>query len=133
MVIDTSVVVAILLGEPELTAFTRLITHAPTVRLSAASYVEAAMVLEHRALSIPKRVLDEFVKEFGVQIEPVTEEHARLAADAFRKYGKGHHKAALNYGDCFTYALAKATREPLLFKGNDFSKTDLPPAVKPPQ
>jgi ribonuclease VapC len=133
MVIDSSAVLAILLNEPELPAFTVLITHAKAVRLSAASYVEAAMVLEMRDRQAPKAMLDDFVREYGVRIEPVTEEQAVLAGDAFRTYGKGIHKARLNYGDCFTYALAKAMREPLLFKGNDFSQTDLESAIKPLQ
>jgi ribonuclease VapC len=77
--------------------------------------------------------LDEFLSRYGIQIEALTPEQAKLATAAFTKHGKGRHPASLNYGDCFTYALAKATREPLLFKGNDFSKTDLPPAVKSPQ
>ena len=133
MVIDTSAVLAILLDEPELAAFTAHITHESEVRLSAASYVEAAMVLEMRNRLRPKGMLDEFIKNYEIRIEPVTAEQAIFASDAFRKYGKGIHKARLNYGDCFTYALARAMREPLLFKGNDFSQTDLVPAVKPLQ
>lgn len=133
MVIDTSAVLAILLNEPELPPFTELITHAKAVRLSAASYVEAAMVLEMRDREAPKGMLDDFVKEYGVRIEAVTEEQAVLASNAFRVYGRGIHKAKLNYGDCFTYALAKVMQEPLLFKGNDFTKTDLIPALKPLQ
>ena len=133
MVIDTSAVLAILLDEPELTAFTVLITQENEVRLSAASYVEAAMVLEMRNRIRPKAMLDDFVEKYEIRIEPVTVEQAMFAIDAFRKYGKGIHKARLNYGDCFTYALVKAMREPLLFKGNDFSQTDLVPAVRPLQ
>jgi ribonuclease VapC len=133
MVIDTSVVLSILLAEPELTPFTVIITHQKDVRLSAASYVEAAMVLEMRIRPRATELLDEFIKEYEVRIEPVSAEQAKIASDAFRKYGKGLHKARLNYGDCFTYALAKAVGEPLLFKGNDFTNTDLIPAVKPLQ
>ena len=133
MVIDTSAVLAILLDEPELAAFTVLITNEKEVTFSAASYLEAAMVLEMRNRIRPKEMLDRFIEQYEIRIEPVTVAQAMIASDAFRKYGKGIHKAKLNYGDCFTYALAKATKEPLLFKGNDFSQTDLISAVKPLQ
>jgi len=98
--------------------------------MSAASYVEAAMVLEMRAPTMPKAILNEFLVRYEIQLEPVTVEHAMIATEAFRRFGRGIHNAKLNYGDCFTYALAKTAKEPLLFKGNDFSQTDLVPAVK---
>ena len=133
MVIDSSALVAIILSEPEMESFANVIAENDIVRLSAASYVEAYMVLTMRGRLPNEDALDEFLGRYGIQIEPLTAEQAKLPTASFAKYRKGRHPAALNYGDCFTYALAKATREPLLFKGNDFSKTDLPPAVKLPQ
>ena len=133
MVIDSPALVVIILSEPEMESFANVIAENDIVRLSAASYVEAYMVLTMRGRLPNEDAVDEFLGRYGIQIEPLTAEQARLATAAFAKYVKGRHPAALNYGDCFTYALAKATREPLLFKGNDFSKTDIPPAIQPPQ
>ena len=133
MVIDSSALLAIILAEPELNEFAGIVARCEVVRFSAASYVESSMVLTMRGHPERARVLDAYLERYEIQIEPVTLEQARLASVAFRSYGKGLHKARLNYGDCFTYALAKAMREPLLFKGNDFSQTDLEPAVKPLQ
>jgi len=133
MVIDSSALLAIILDEPELDEFTSSVAKADVVRFSAASYVEASMVLTMRIRPQQESSLDEYLQRYEIRIEPLTEEQARIAAEAFRSYGRGRHKARLNYGDCFTYALAKATREPLLFKGNDFSQTDLESAIKPLQ
>jgi len=101
--------------------------------MSSASYLEAAMLIDRRLDAAHRSKLDGIIAELEIHVEPVTFEQAKTARQAFEQFGKGRHPATLNYGDCFTYALAKATREPLLFKGNDFSKTDLPPAVKPLQ
>ena len=122
MVIDSSALVAIILSEPEMEVFANVVAENDIVRLSAASYVEAYMVLTMRGRLPNEDALDESLSRYGIQIETLTPEQAKLATAAFTKHGKGRHPASLNYGDGFTYALAKATREPLLFKGNDFSK-----------
>lgn len=125
MVIDTSALLAILLDEPERLAFTVAINQADTRRLSVASFVEASMVLEARIGAEGARDLDDFLSHAGIDVEPATVLQGRLAARAFARFGKGRHPAALNFGDCFAYALAKEVDEPLLFKGNDFAKTDV--------
>lgn len=133
MVIDTSALLAILFGEPEEASFEELTGAAADVTMSAASYMEAAMIIDRRLDALHRALLDATLKDFEIRIEPVTEEQVRVARRAFQEFGKGVHPAGLNFGDCFTYALAKVKREALLFKGNDFSKTDLIPAVKPLQ
>ncbi len=129
MILDTSALLALLLREPESDEFARLIEEAPVTRLSAATYLEAAMFVESRGDPVCRAMLDSFLVEFDVRVEPVTFEQARQAREAFRMFGKGMHPARLNFGDCFSYALAKAFREDLLFKGSDFSQTDLRPAT----
>jgi ribonuclease VapC len=125
MVIDSSALLAILFGEPEKRRFNELI-EAHAVRLmSAASYLESAIIVDDRLGYDGARDLKLFLAEADIVIEPVTLEQAEIARDAYRRFGRGNHAAALNFGDCFAYALAKATEEPLLFKGNDFSQTDL--------
>jgi len=101
---------------------------ARTPRLSAASYVEVALRLDGNLDEGQDTRLDAVIATLGLQIVPVTAAHARLARDAFNTFGKGRHPARLNFGDCLTYALAKATGEPLLYKGEDFVRTDLPRA-----
>lgn len=131
MVIDTSAIVAILRNEPELQAFDRLI-QADSIRLvSAVTRVGAMCVLEGRWGTAGRISLERFFRLTDAEIVVVTEEQAEFAAEAFRRYGKGRHAAGLNIGDCFSYALAKTMGEPLLFKGNDFSKTDITPAYRP--
>jgi ribonuclease VapC len=124
MVIDTSALLAILLDEPERLVLTVAIDQADTKRLSVAGFVEASMVLEARIGAEGARDLDDFLTLAGIEVEPVTVEQGRLAARAFARFGKGRHAAGLNFGDCFAYALAKEVDEPLLFKGDDFAKTD---------
>ena len=131
MILDTSAMVAILYREPEAAEFAQLIHDAETCRMSVAGYVELAMVLESQLGPDGMRQAEAFFRRAGVILEPVTVEHGDLARQAFLDFGKGRHKASLNYGDCFSYALAKISGEPLLFKGNDFSQTDIPPALKP--
>jgi ribonuclease VapC len=125
MILDTSALLAILLREPEAERFAASIENAEVVRLSAASYVEAAVYVDRNADEIRRAMLDTFLAEFSIRIEAVTAEQALLARQAFVLFGKGRHKAGLNFGDCFTYALARAWREPVLFKGGDFAHTDL--------
>lgn len=123
MVIDSSALIAIFFNEPERRLFDELIEAGPTKLISAAIFLETAMVLERRAGQAPQ--LDRFIREAPLEILSVTPEQATLAREAFRRYGKGRHPARLNFGDCFTYALYKSSGEPLLQKGEDFKKTDL--------
>jgi ribonuclease VapC len=125
LIVDTSAVLAVLLEEPEGNRFIDLIAESDVLRLSAAGYVETAIYVERNGDATRRAMLDTFIAEFGIQIEPVSVEQAMLARQAYVLFGKGRHKAGLNFGDCFTYALAKAFREPLLSKGADFGLTDL--------
>lgn len=127
MIVDTSAVLAILLGEPEADAFALKIARAEHPRLSAVSYLEAAIRVDRLNNPVASAALDELLARLGLAIEPVTAEQAYLARAAYRTYGKSFHPAALNLGDCFVYALSKATGEPLLFKGDDFPATDMVP------
>ena len=125
MIVDTSAVVSVLLGEPEARRYEQLMTDASPCRMSVANYLEAAMVVESRAGDAFGRELDRLIEETPIQLEPVTVEQAHRARQAWRRFGRGNHPAGLNFGDCFAYALADATREPLLFKGEDFALTDI--------
>ena len=126
MILDTSVLIAILRLEPEAAEFAATIERAPHRRMSAVSYVEAGAVIDGSKDPVASRRLDELIEEAQVAIEPVTEAQARIARQAYRDFGKtSGHAAKLNFGDCFSYALAKSKAEPLLFKGQDFSKTDV--------
>jgi ribonuclease VapC len=129
MIIDTSAMVAILYREPEAAVFIQRIHDADTCRISVATWVELAMVVESQLGPDGMRQAEAFFRRAGITIEPVAVEHGELARQAFLDFGKGRHKAGLNYGDCFSYALAKATGEPLLFKGNDFALTDIEAAA----
>jgi ribonuclease VapC len=130
MILDTSAVIAILRAEPEAPAFANAIQTASHRRMSAVNYVEAAAVIDASRDPIATRRFDELIEEAQVVIEPVTEAQARVARQAYNDFGKGSgHPAKLNFGDCFAYALAKAKREPLLFKGDDFSHTDVTVAI----
>jgi ribonuclease VapC len=129
VIVDTSVLVSILAREPGFELLDDAITSAPSCRLSAAGFVETSIVIETRGGPDARRFLESLLRRASVSIEPVTVEHALLAREAFSDYGKGRHPAGLNFGDCFSYALAKATGEPLLFKGDDFRKTDVIPAL----
>jgi ribonuclease VapC len=125
MIVDTSALVAILYREPEAASFVECIHYAETARVSVANYVELSMVVESQLGPDGMRQAEAFFRRAGIIVEPVTVEHGELARQAFLDFGKGRHKAGLNFGDCFAYALAKASGEPLLFKGNDFSQTDV--------
>ena len=125
MVLDTSAILAILQDEPERRKFNEAIEEAESRSLSTASFVECSMILESRYGADGIRDLDLFIAKAQVSLIPVDEEQADLARRAFRKYGKGRHPAGLNFGDCFSYALSQALNEALLFKGNDFSQTDV--------
>ena len=125
MVIDTSAVLAILQNEPERRRFAEAIEAADTRWMSSATWVESSIVIEARYGSDGLRDFDRLMERIAVEIVPVDLEQARAAREAFRRFGKGRHPAGLNFGDCFSYALARTLGEPLLFKGADFSQTDL--------
>lgn len=125
MVIDTSAFVAIFFGERERGEFLRAITNSENRLVSAANLLETGMVLEARQGEAAGREFDLFVVRAGIQVIPVDADQVDLARAAWRKYGKGRHQAALNFGDCFAYGLAKFTGEPLLAKGTDFGMTDI--------
>ena len=129
MILDTSALVAILYREPEAEDFVRRIHEAGVCRISVASYVELSIVVHRQLGPEGMRQADAFLRRARIVVEPVTVEHGELARQGFVDFGKGRHKAGLNFGDCFSYALAKATGEPLLFKGNDFSLTDIKAAA----
>jgi ribonuclease VapC len=130
VVIDTSALIALLLGEPETPSFVSAIASAPRRLVTAPSYVETAIVMVARSGPEAQQKLDRLLTELIIEIAPFTPEQAQLAVAAYQRYGKGSgHAAGLNFGDCFTYALAKLRGEAVLFKGNDFSHTDLRVAV----
>jgi ribonuclease VapC len=126
MIVDASAVIAILRNEAGAVNFAKAIELAAECRISAVNYVEAAALIDRARDPVVSRKLDELLREADVAIEPVSENQARIARAAYRDFGKGSgHPARLNLGDCFAYALAKAKREPLLFKGSDFAQTDV--------
>jgi ribonuclease VapC len=128
MIVDTSALIAILRDEPEAHAFAVAIADADCRRISAANYLEAAIVIDGSRDPIASRRFDDLLREAGISIEPVTEEQARVAREAYRDFGRGSgHAARLNFGDCFAYALAKTTGEPLLFKGDHFLHAGIVP------
>lgn len=131
MVIDTSALVAILQNEPERRRFNEAIEAAAARVLSVATYVEISIVMESRFGAEGVRDLDLLLEKAEIRLVAVDAEQGRIAREAFRRFGKGRHPAGLNFGDCFSYALAMQLDEPLLFRGNDFSKTDIA-LVEPP-
>ena len=134
MIIDTSALIAILRAEPDAGEMARAIERARIRRVSAANWLETAVVIDASRDPVASRRFDELVQTAELHVEPVTGDQARIARDAYRDFGKGSgHKAGLNFGDCFAYALAKSAGEDLLFKGNDFGHTDITSAldVKP--
>jgi ribonuclease VapC len=126
MIVDSSALVAILKREPEREAFSALLESTPDVKTSAATYFETSIVIDSLRDAVMSHLLDDLITRSKIVIEPVTAEQARIARQAYRDYGRGSgHAANLNFGDCFTYALAREKREPVLFKGDDFGHTDL--------
>lgn len=126
MVIDTSVILAILQGEPERRAFLEAIEAADTARMSVANFVETSLVIESRYGSEGVRDLDRFTSRAGIEIISVDREQGQLARSAFSRFGRGRHRAGLNFGDCFAYAAAMSLGDPLLCKDGDFIHTDVP-------
>ena len=129
MIIDSSAVVAILLDEPQAEQHTEAIAGAAQRRMSAATYLEAAIVAESKGGAEGARFLDRLLESARVELVPVTVEQGQAAREAWRRFGKGNHPATLNFGDCFAYALAKTTGEPLLYQGDDFALTDIESAL----
>jgi ribonuclease VapC len=131
MIVDSSAIVALIKREPDWLALSDCMDTAATVRMSAASYLETAIVLDSRRDSVMSAKLDDVIEEVEIVIEPVTAAQAKIARQAYRDFGKGSgHAAGLNFGDCFTYALAREKREPVLWKGDDFGHTDLRSALR---
>ena len=129
MIVDTSALLAVLFAETDAEIYAQALAGADHCRISAANYVEAAIVVEAQTRSDGGREFDAFFRRAGIAIEPVTEEHAHIARQAYAEFGKGRHPAGLNFGDCFAYALAKVAGEPLLYKGKDFARTDVISAI----
>jgi ribonuclease VapC len=125
MVLDTSAIIAILLDEPEREAFAEALETSGNRRISTVSLVEASIVIEARFGAAGIRELDLLLNEASVETVAFDQEQALLAREAYRLFGKGRHPAALNFGDCCTYALASTLGEPILYKGDDFSQTDI--------
>lgn len=130
MIVDSSALVAILKQEPDSKALLDAILAEPLCAMSTASFLETAIVIDSKRDPVASRGLDDFLRDTVIELVPVDEKQARIAREAYRDFGKGSgHKAQLNFGDCFAYALAKAMNEPLLYKGTDFSQTDVRTAV----
>jgi ribonuclease VapC len=125
MIIDSSALVAIITDEPEAERMTRSIASAGTRLISAGNALEAGIVIEARLGEVGGRDLDLYLHKLGIEVVTFTPRQANLARKAYRQFGKGRHPAGLNFGDCIAYALARDTGEPLLFKGEDFSRTDV--------
>ncbi len=132
MIVDSSAVIALLRSEPEASAIAAALAEAGASLMSAATYLETGIVLDSVRDPVVSRQLDVLLDTASIQIAEVTAEQARIARAAYRDFGRGSgHPAGLNFGDCFAYALAKDTGRPLLFKGDDFSHTDVEPALPP--
>jgi len=125
VILDSSAIIAILRAEPEAQDFARAVISAEARRVSAVSYVESAVVIDSGKNAVASRRFDEVFRVSRIAVEAVTPRQAEIARQAYRDFGKGRHKAGLNLGDCFAYALAKEMDEPLLFKGTDFKHTDV--------
>ena len=129
MIVDTSAILAALFDEPDAGSFVRAIAEASSCQMSTANYLEATIVVEARAGTDGGAVLDLFIERAGIELVPVSAEQTLAARSAWRRFGKGNHAAGLNFGDCFAYALAEITGEPLLYKGEDFALTDVKSAL----
>lgn len=130
MIIDSSAVLAIFLQESDGRRYLRAVMDADSRRMSVSNWLEATMVVDRRGNDLAVNWLEDFMHDAQIELMPVSVSQATIARRAWRTFGRGVHPARLNYGDCFAYALAKETREPLLFKGNDFAQTDVEPALK---
>ena len=128
MIVDASAIIAILRNEPDASDLAAALQRAPIRRVSAVTWAEAAIVTDGNRNPVLSRRFDDLLRDVGMRVETVTPKQAEIARYAYRDFGKGRHKAGLNFGDCFAYALAKEMDEPLLFKGDDFVHTDVEPA-----
>ena len=128
MVVDSSALLAVFFLEPEAGRFVAAMRAAPRPLISAANLLETSIVLDARVQADASAELDQFIADVGLEVEPVTRAQVEIARRAYRLWGKGYHPAALNFGDCFAYALAKTMGLPLLYKGDDFPQTDIQPA-----
>jgi ribonuclease VapC len=132
MIIDTSAIAAILLDEPEQIIFKRILAAETAIAMSVMTFYEASIVLAGKKRTPDAAgTIDEFVRDLAIDVAAATTEDAVAAREAYFRYGRGYHPAGLNFADCFAYALAKTRNEALLFKGDDFSKTDITPAWRP--
>ena len=132
MIVDTPILVALLLREPDAPVLTRLMSTAPAGRLSSANYVELSAVVDGRRDPVTSGAVDSVLRALHIEVVPFTVEQARIARVAYQQFGRGSgHPARLNMGDCFAYALARDLGEPLLFKGGDFALTDIELVVEP--
>jgi ribonuclease VapC len=125
MIVDASAIIAILRNEPDANDLAAALQRAPIRRVSAVTWVEAAIVTDGNRNPVLSRRFDDLLRDVRMRVETVTPKQAEIARHAYRDFGRGRHKAGLNFGDCFAYALAKEMDEPLLFKGNDFAHTDV--------
>lgn len=130
MIVDSSALLAIVLSEPDEERYLDAMAVARQLTMSAGNWLEAAIVVDNRDDPMAAARLNDIRVALGIDIVPVTHSMADIGRAAHERYGKGRHPARLNYGDCFAYALAKETGQPLLFKGNDFAHTDIEPALK---
>lgn len=129
MILDSSALIAILFKEPEALHLAEAMAQAEARAVSAATVLETTIVSEGRAGPAVEGCVDQLLRDVAAEIVPVTPEHLRIAQEGWRRYGKGRHPAGLNFGDCFAYALARSRDEPLLFKGDDFARTDVKAAI----
>jgi ribonuclease VapC len=130
VIVDSSALLAVILNEVDEERFLTTMIDAPALKMSAANWVETAIVVDRRGDPVASDRFEDLITELRIEIVPITVDIAYRARNAHADFGRGRHTAALNYGDCFSYAVARITREPLLFKGNDFSQTDIEPALK---
>jgi ribonuclease VapC len=131
MIVDSSALVSIIYGETDSIPFSMMLDSTDTLRISAATFLETSVVVDARKSPVLSNRVEDLIARFNIVIEPVTAEQARIARQAYRDFGKGSgHRANLNFGDCFAYALARVKREPLLYKGDDFVHTDLRSALQ---
>lgn len=130
MIVDSSAVLAIVLREPDGRRYLDAVLDAVPRRMSVSNWLETTMVVDRRGNDLAATWFEDFMQNAEIELMPVSISQAAIARRAWRVFGRGSHPARLNYGDCFAYALAKETREPLLFKGDDFAQTDIEPALK---
>ena len=130
MIVDSSALLAVVLKEPDIARYLEAMLAADRLRMSAANWFEAAMVVESRGDATVRARFDEFVRVSGIELVPVSVAQAEAPRESWSSFGRGQHAAKLNFGDCFAYALARTEAAPLLFKGGDFAQTDIEPALK---